>query len=82
MSYWDCAQSLIVRFKPEEIADYPGWQLIDCGCCNGIEWGGDFPRECRRCGGSGVIYRHKRSGVLADYPGGPFRGRDVPEETT
>ena len=53
-----------------------GWTLIDCGCCNGIEWGGEEPRTCRDCGGNGVLWRSPR-GRLALYPGGPFRGIDT-----
>ncbi len=39
--------------------------------------GRDFegPAECDDCGGSGQIVRYE-SGVLAQYPGGPLRGRD------
>lgn len=55
--------------------EYPGWEEVSCGCCMGIQWGGDFPRECMSCGGSGQLFRHKKSGAIADYPGGPFRGK-------
>ncbi|MFW6173108.1 MAG: hypothetical protein ACOC5T_05130 [Elusimicrobiota bacterium] len=73
MAYWDGEK--IVYFPPEESTEYPGWEIIDCGCCNGIEWGEEYPKECRSCGGSGVLYRHKKSGTLALYPGGPFAGK-------
>lgn len=52
--------------------------VVDCGCCNGLEWGGEYPRECRDCGGTGVLYRYA-SGRLALYRGGPFCGSDSPE---
>jgi len=62
----------IKHCEPKEHPDYPGWLIIDCGCCAGIEWGGEEPRECKRCDGTGAIYKHVRSGVVALYPGGPF----------
>lgn len=77
MAHWDGRQ--IVRLEPEIVEGYPGWMRIDCGCCNGIQWGGEYPIECRTCGGSGVIFRHKKSGTLAQYPGGKMLGRE-PEE--
>lgn len=52
-----------------------GWIEVACGCCAGLEWGGVYPRECRDCGGSGFLIVHKRTGRIADYPGGPFRGQ-------
>ena len=52
-----------------------GWAEVDCGCCAGLEWGGESPRECRDCGGRGFLCVHKHTGRIADYPGGPFRGR-------
>lgn len=78
MAYWDAENNQIVRFPPEPVEDYPGWLLMDCGCCNGIEWGGETPRECRDCGGGGYVFKHKKSGVLAQYPGGPFCGSEAP----
>jgi hypothetical protein len=53
-----------------------GW--VDCGCCAGIEWGGEYPRECESCGGTGLQYRYA-SGALALSPGGPFRGHEHPD---
>lgn len=73
LAYWDGKQ--MVYLPEREVEGYPNWRLVDCGCCAGIEWGGDYPQECQRCGGSGGIYKHIRSGLLADYPGGPLRGR-------
>jgi hypothetical protein len=78
MSHWDGEK--VVRFKPEPHPDYPGWVYIDCGCCNGIMWGGDYPVECDSCMGSGFQCLHKKSGALALYPGGPFLGRTDPLE--
>lgn len=51
---------------------------VDCGCCNGLAWGGEYPRECRDCKGSGLLYRYP-SGALALYRGGPFAGQDSPD---
>jgi len=79
MAYWDGKK--IVDFEPESIPDFPGWQLIDCGCCAGLQWGGEEPRECKDCGGSGRLFLHVKSRVLADYPGGPLRGRMEAERT-
>lgn len=56
---------------------YPDWMKVTCGCCAGIEWGGEEPRECRDCVG-GVVFVH-RSGVVAQWPGGPFNGDHRPE---
>jgi len=53
-----------------------GWELIDCGCCAGLAWGTEEPTECSRCTGNGILWRHIESGVLAEYPGGKFRGHD------
>ena len=60
--------------------DHPNWVYYNCGCCAGIEWGGDSPRDCKRCGGSGTLSLHLPSGRIADYPGGPFRGSLTKEE--
>ena len=75
MAWWDSRQGKIVRFPPRPIEGYPGWKRVDCGCCAGLEWGGEHPRECEDCGGNGTLCWHEKSGVLADYPGGPLRGR-------
>ena len=73
MAYWDGEQIHYAKPTPCEV--YPNWDVIDCGCCVGIEWGGEYPIECNRCGGSGWIYNHRKSGTLAQYPGGPFCGK-------
>lgn len=75
MAFWDATLRTIVYFKSEPAEGYPGWERIDCGCSNGLEWGGEEPRECRNCGGSGFIFHHIKSGVLALYPGGPLCGK-------
>lgn len=54
----------------------PGW--VECGCCAGVEWGGEYPRPCQRCGETGLQYRYT-SGRLALYPGGPFCGSEHPD---
>ena len=77
MAYWDSKAQKIVESKPRPWPDYPGWLCIDCGCCAGIEWGGEYPKECQRCGGSGYLAKHEKSHTIADYPGGPFRGREL-----
>lgn len=74
MSYWDSIQQKIVDI-PIRPYGKRGWYLIDCGCCNGIEWGGEEPRECNTCNGVGTYAFHKKSGVIAMYPGGPLLGR-------
>ena len=70
MSYWDGQK--LVRWEPEPYPNFPGWEVWDCGCCVGLEWGGEEPRECRRCGGNGSIAYHKESNRAAAWPGGPF----------
>ena len=71
MAHWESRLG-IVRWPTVDCPDYPGWEIVDCGCCAGILWGGEQPKECKRCGGNGIIYRHKKSKVTALYPGGPF----------
>ncbi len=72
MAMWNGKK--IVYFPPTDLGN--GWEEMDCGCCNGIEWGGCCPTECWTCKGSGHYYRHIKSGALALYPGGPFCGRE------
>ena len=77
MSYWDSTTKTVIKFKTLPWGKkYPNWQMLDCGCCAGIQWGGDEPRECKRCDGSGVLALHRHSRVLAHYPGGPFVGQE------
>lgn len=80
MSHWDSEAATIVRHPMKEWPDYPGWWNIDCGCCNGLEWGGEYPQECRDCGGNGYLAWHEKSHVLAWYPGGPLRGKLLPDD--
>jgi hypothetical protein len=60
------------------------WTQIRCLDCDGrgqcagyTADGGDFlgAIECRTCAGSGRVFR-SASGVLAQWPGGPFLGRE------
>ena len=57
----------------------PGWAVSACGCCGGLQWGGDYPRECRDCRGGGVVFVHLSTGAVAEYPGGPFNGDRRPD---
>jgi len=79
MSYWDSTTQKTISF-PTTPYGRRGWYRVDCGCCGGLEWGGEEPRECRNCNGSGEYAWHKKSGALAQYPGGPFLGRLVKGE--
>ena len=74
MAHWNGKK--IIYHSPQKSSGYPSWLIIDCGCCHGIEWGGDYPRECKRCRGTEWIWKHKKSGALAQYPGGPFIGKE------
>lgn len=62
------------RSPPVPWEGKPGWLDVDCGCCGGLEWGGEYPRECTACGGSGRYALHEETGTIALYPGGPFLG--------
>jgi hypothetical protein len=75
MAYWTGEK--IVCFETEPWPHYPGWLMVDCGCCAGIQWGGEWPDECQDCGGTGRYAQHIGSGALAQWPGGPFVGREV-----
>lgn len=77
MAFWSSHQRRLIFYKPEFIREDESWLRIDCGwCCNGLQWWtGD---DCRRCGGTGFICKHIESGTLAQYPGGPLRGRERP----
>ncbi len=72
MAYWDSDKQKTIHIPPRQSEHYPGWGVIDCGCCGGLEWGGLEPRECGYCNGGGVYYKHRKSGVCAEYPGGRF----------
>lgn len=70
MAYWDGSQ--VIGFEPTFSRTWMGWIEADHGCCNGIKWGGEYPRECE-CA-AGVMYVHIESGTIAQYPGGPLMG--------
>ena len=72
MSYWDYKTGKVVGFKPEAYPGYPGWLRCDCGCSNGIQWGGESPIECNHCNGSGSYAKHIKTGLRKDWPGGKF----------
>ncbi|MGH7974836.1 MAG: hypothetical protein ACREBR_04875 [bacterium] len=74
MSYWDSYQQKVIDTPSRPYPGYKGWLIIDCGCCNGIEWGGEEPRECNNCNGGGCLAYHTKSKTFALYPGGPFKG--------
>jgi len=76
MAFWDSSSGRIIHLRDEPWEGSPGWVRRDCGCCNGIEWGGDVPMECSSCGGGGFVAFHAESRCLADYPGGPLRGSE------
>jgi hypothetical protein len=38
MSHWDYRTNEIVRMETKECENYPGWEIIDCGCCAGLKW--------------------------------------------
>ena len=70
MAHWNGEKIVYMEAKQDD--KYPGWDVIDCGCCVGIMWGGEIPLECPHCDGFGVVYQHRESGIRALYPGGPF----------
>jgi hypothetical protein len=72
MATWDRTTGRFVYWEPEDAAENPGWKRIDCGCCNGLEWGGEEPLECDRCVGNGILFWHVQSGVVAKWVGGPI----------
>lgn len=76
MAYWDSEQGVIIHTPTKPYPNYPGWELVDCGCCAGLEWGRDCPIECSYCGGAGEYARHIKSGAIAAWPGGPFLGSE------
>lgn len=51
------------------------WIQIECGCCGGLEWGGESPRECKECRGTGILHVSENDRI-ALYPGGPFLGSE------
>lgn len=75
MSHWDSEQQKVIRWHSARFPEYLNWLRIDCGCSNGLEWGGEYPRECDRCKDGGWLWLHEPSRRLALWPGGPFAGR-------
>lgn len=73
MAHWDYRHNMIWHYPAKDLGN--GWLRVDCGCSGGLQWGGEEPRECDRCGGTGSIYWHKKSKTFAQYPSGPFQGR-------
>lgn len=71
---WTGTEMIHPPSPPQPIPGFPGWVSVNCGCCAGVEWGGESPRECRDCGGSGGFAVHLASGCGALWPGGPFNG--------
>lgn len=66
------------------MADMRKWRQERCSGCgghgivSGYTLGGtDFvgAEECDDCNGGGVIYIHRRTGTIAEYPGGRLLGR-------
>jgi hypothetical protein len=62
-----------------------GWKQQQCAICAGCGMvsaytfdGSEFegPEECSGCGGNGYIWRSPK-GALAQYPGGPFVGKET-----
>lgn len=78
MAYYDQGLNRIVYWPSEPYSGFSGWRRVDCGCCAGIKWGGEYPQECN-CNG-GWIALHVKSGRFAAYPGGPFVGRQTDRE--
>lgn len=76
--------AIIERLKAKVKPPKSKWKKLKCDNCDGhgqrstytID-GGDFQGadECKTCGGSGTIWRSPQ-GSLAQYPGGPFVGKE------
>jgi len=75
MSFWDSTTQKGITFPTTPWEGREGWFRVDCGCSGGLQWGGEEPRECDNCAGVGDYAWHKKSGVLAQYPGGPLLRR-------
>lgn len=71
---WNGREMTHPESPPIPVDGYPQWVAVDCGCCHGLEWGGEEPRECRDCGASGRFFVHLPTGTGAVWPGGPFNG--------
>ncbi len=66
------------------MADLRKWRKESCVRCSGHGVvssytfdGSDFlgPEECDDCGGYGVVWVHRKTGTMAQYPGGRLMGR-------
>jgi hypothetical protein len=51
------------------------WLQIECGCCAGLQWGGEYPRECLDCDGTGLLWVSPKD-RLKQWPQGPFLGSE------
>lgn len=58
MNAWES----VLNPSPERVAELRERGLQLCGCCAGIEWGGEYPVECSACAGSGVRPRRDARG--------------------
>ncbi len=66
------------RIEESDWPDNPAWEYVRCECHHGLvgNMASPYPEECGTCMGSGYIVKHKKTGTLAKYPGGPFVGRE------
>lgn len=70
----------------EEHDRHPGWFRMKCFGCRGYGVVNKgylevVPGDCDDCGGNGTLWKHKESGAIACYPGGPFVGREQHPQT-
>lgn len=57
------------------MTEYPDWEHVCCFCHAGTTADAyGMPKEHDLCQGQGVFWRHKATGTLAMYPGGPLLG--------
>jgi len=49
MAYWNGKR--IIYWETKICSEYPNWEVVDCGCYNGLKWGGEYPNECKYCEG-------------------------------
>lgn len=74
MANWNSTAGVVEAWAPRVHPFHAGWAMVDCGCCAGIQWGGEAPVECSTCGAGGWLHVHLASGRTAWWPGGPFSG--------
>lgn len=72
MSFWDYKLQKIITYPPRKSKRWPKWDEVDCGCSGGLQWGGEYPRECKTCGAKGFVFVHRKTATRAEWPGGPF----------